>query len=174
MVSIGPYSQSNNFTHMFDFTDLQTNQTKKQSIGYCPNSLMSIIHKNPDFSKFKYLVKLANLENILDSSQANFTLFIPSDNQIKHIPDEIFINMDSSTARHIVKSSMLEKKIPSELLEASPASYFITKDPPNKLFVGNISGQTYICDNINVIQKDIITDNGIIHVIDKLIQPYII
>jgi len=171
MVSIGPNSQSYNFTHMFDIRDLRGCPKK---VTGCPNSLFNIINTNPDFTKFRYLVKLAKLETVLDNSQADFTLFIPSDAEIKKLGDSIFLNMDIAVARHIVKSSMLDYKITSDLLEDSTASYFITKDPPNRLFITNISGNTYINTDINIIKKDILATNGIIHVIDKLIYPTII
>ncbi len=49
MVSIGPYSQSMNFTHMFDVPDLRGHLHIKVA---CPNSLTSIVNKHPDFSIF--------------------------------------------------------------------------------------------------------------------------
>lgn len=171
MVSIGPNSQSYNFTHMFSIPDLRGHLPKQEE---CPNSLMSIISNHKDFSKFRYMVKLAKLEGILNDKQADFTLFIPSDRAISGLGDNVFINMDDATARHIIKTSMLDRKITSELLSDSPASYFITKDQPNRLFITNISGRTYINNDINIIHKDMLASNGIIHVIDKLIWPEII
>jgi uncharacterized surface protein with fasciclin (FAS1) repeats len=149
----------------------------------CSNSLMGIISKNPDFSKFKYIVELGKLEGILNDPQADFTLFIPSDRALRSLGslgslgsngDDVFVNMDYATARHIVKGSMLDRKIPKELIQDSPASYFITKDPPNRLFVRNISGRTYIGNEINVIHFDIQASNGIIHVVDKMIWTEVI
>lgn len=174
MVSIGPYSQSYNFTHMYDFGDLRSCKQSKSKSEYCPHSLMGIINSHPEFQKFNHMVIIAKLDHILNEPQANFTLFVPSDTSIDGLGNEIFLNMDDGTARHIVMSSMLDYKIPSEILESSPASYFITKDPPNRLFIGNISGKTFINDDINVIHKNILASNGIIHVIDKLIWPYMI
>lgn len=173
MVSIGPYSQSYNYTHMWDKGDLRPCPYKVKQ-EFCPHSLMGTINSHPDFTKFNYMVKLARLENILDSSQANFTLFVPSDQALQGINENIFSNMDDATARHIVKSSMLDYRYPSEIIENSPAIYYNTRDPPNRLFVSNISGRTYINNDINVIHKDLLTSNGIIHVIDKLIHPEII
>jgi uncharacterized surface protein with fasciclin (FAS1) repeats len=164
MVSIGPNSQSNNFTHMFDFVDLRGKKIKKVQDK---NSLMGIINENPEFSKFKYIVEKAMMTDILESMQTNLTLFIPSDSKIKYF----FDNMDVSFARHIIKTSMLNKKIPSELLEDSPFSFFNTNDPFNKLLISNINGETFINNNIKIIQKDIIATNGIIHIIDNLILP---
>jgi uncharacterized surface protein with fasciclin (FAS1) repeats len=171
MVSIGPNSQSFNMSHMWHIPDLR--RCKTQENEPLPNSLWSVIQSNPDFSKFKYMVELAKFESIFNDLQANFTLFIPSDQALIGINENIFINMDDSTARHIIKTSTLERKIPSEILEASPASYFITRSAPNKLFITNISNITYINNCINIIYKDWECSNGIIHVIDKLILPKI-
>jgi hypothetical protein len=171
MTSTGPYSQSNNFQHMFDLHDLRGCLPKK---GECSNSLLALINNHTDFTKFKYIVKLSKLDGILNNPQADFTLFVPSDDAIQGLGEEVFINMDDATARHIVKSSMLDRKIPEELLKDSPASYFLTKDPPNRLFISNISGRTCIENDINIIHFDMQAANGIIHVIDKLIWPTII
>lgn len=171
MVSIGPNSQSYNFTHMFDLVDLRGNTSKKHVYE---NSLMETLDKHPDFTKFCYIVKLAKMESILSDPQADFTLFVPSDIAINKLVKHSLVNMSSSVARHIVKTSMIDRKIPSELLEDSPATYFVTKDPPNRLFITNISGRTYINNDINIIHKDIILGNGIIHVIDKIIWPKIV
>jgi len=171
MTSIGPSTQSYNFTHMWDLGDLRGCPPK---VTGCPNTLFGIINNHPDFTKFKYMINLGMFEGILDNSQADFTLFVPSDRAIAGLGDGVFMNMDVSTARHIVKSSMLDRKISSDLLEDSPAAYFLTKDPPNRLFVSNISGKTYISNCIEVIHKDILATNGIIHVVDKLIWPTIV
>lgn len=171
MVSIGPDSQSYNFTHMFNIKDLRGPLPVKKE---CPNTLMDVIINTPEFSKFRFMVKLARLESILNGLQADFTLFIPSDNAIAHLGDEVFINMDDASARHIVMSLMLNRRITSDLLIDSPASFFLTRDPPNRLFISNISGKTYINNDTRIIKFDILTRNGVIHVIDNLIIPVII
>ena len=165
MVSTGPYSQSNNFTHMFDFVDLRGNSFPEKDDN---NSLMGVINNNPNFSKFKYIVERARMTETLRDQQSHFTLFIPPDNTISGLEIK---EMDISMARHIVRSAMIDRKITSELLEDSKASYFITRSKPNNLFINNINGITYINGDIQIIQKDIITGNGIIHVIDNIIMP---
>jgi uncharacterized surface protein with fasciclin (FAS1) repeats len=165
MVSTGPYFQSNNFTHMFDFVDLRGNSSCEEDNN---NSLMGVININPNFSKFKYIVERARMNTTLSDPQSDFTLFIPLDNFISRLEIE---GMDISMARNIVKSAMLDRKITSELLEDSNSSYFFTKSKSNNLFINNMNGITYINEDIRIIQKDIITDNGIIHVIDNIILP---
>ena len=163
-----PATQSYDFTHMWDMTDLRAPSTGKT---YCPNSMMQLISSNPDFRKFKYIVTLADMEDVLSASQADFTLFVPSDKSISHLGEGPFLNMDKGTARSIVTSSMLNRRITSDLLEDSPASYFVTNDPPNRLFVTNLSGVTKINNCFTVITKNIQATNGVIHVIDGLLWP---
>ena len=166
MVSIGPNSQPNNLTHMFDFVDSR-GPSRAKDVNV--NSLMGVINNTKDFSIFKCIVEKALLCDILGSYQANMTIFIPHNNAFS---DFELNNIDISLARHIVKALSLDRKIPSELLEDSAASYFVTKDSTNKLLVRNDEGIIFINDYAKVIHKDIITTNGIIHVVDKLIIPY--
>ena len=171
MTSSGPYTQSYNFTHMYNLGDYKGCLPKE---SFCENSLTGIINKHPDFTKFAYILKLANMEDIYNSSQANFTVFVPSDQALAHLGNDIFINMDNAFARHFIKASTLDRIITSELLSDSPASYFVTRSLQNKLFISNINDRIQINNNINVIHKDMKTDNGLIHVIDGLISLFVI
>jgi uncharacterized surface protein with fasciclin (FAS1) repeats len=168
----GPYSQSMNFIHMFDIQDLKGPYPKKASY---PNTLLNIIENHPDFKKFHFMVKTAQLEDIFNSEQADFTLFIPSDKFLELNDNEnVFVNMDILTARNIVRTSMLNNRISSEILEDSPNSWYYTVNKSNRLCITNVRNETYINGNIKVIYKDIVATNGIIHVIDNIIIPYII
>ena len=171
MTSQGPYTQSFNFTHMYNLGDLRSQSTKYKKITVCPNSLLDIIYNHPDFTKMKYMMEISGLESIYNNLQANFTIFVPSDKALSGIRDDIFLNMDRGTARGIIQSSTLNKKIPSELLTDSMACYFYSLYPPNRLYMNTIRGELYINNDIRVIGKDILATNGIIHVIDKLIDP---
>ena len=172
MTYCAPNSHSYNFTHMFDMPDLRGPLPK---IIAQPNTLLSIIDNHPDFTKFKFMVNRANLRDTLNSTQSEFTLFIPSDKALSmKINDDYFINMDILTARSIVRTSMLNRRISSEVIEDSPNAYYYTIDKANRLCISNISGQTYINGDIKVIYKDIMANNGIIQVIDGLIIPHIV
>lgn len=172
MVSIGPNSQVYNYTHAFDFTDLRGKLPQKVP---CENSLLDYITRNPDYSIFLYLVKISNQEAFLNNLQAQFTLFVPSNEYLqKKFNRNIFTNMDPGTAYSIVKSSLLKYRMSSEVLEDSPQAYFYTMSEENRLMITNISGKTYINGNIEIIKKDIVCKNGIIHITDGLFIPNII
>lgn len=171
MTYCGPYTQPQNFTHMFDMPDLRGPLPK---IIAQPNTLLRIIDDHPDFTKFKFMVDRACLRDTLNSKQSDFTLFIPSDKALSmKVSDNYFVNMDILTARTIVRTSMLNKRISSEVLEDSPCADYYTMSPGNRLAITNLSGKTYINGNIRIIYKDIVMNNGIIQVIDGLIIPYI-
>lgn len=168
MTSSGPYSESLNYRQMFDMTDLRGSLPEQKN---CETSITGLVQSNPDMQRFSYIMNLAQLGGIYNAPQADFTLFVPSDHAIKHIPESVFTNMDQSTARHLVQSSTLNRRITSDLLEQSPAATFYTMDKPNNLFISNISGQTYVNNDIKVLHKDIPAGNGLIHVIDGLLWP---
>ena len=121
------------------------------------------------------MIERANLQSFFNLSQADFTVFIPSDKELlKRINKNIFTNMDILTARSIVKTCILNDRISSEVLEDSPAAYYYTTDEANRLFITNINNETFLNNNVKIIKKDILLSNGIVHVIDGLIIPIII
>lgn len=171
MTSCGPDTQSFNFTHMFDFTDLREPIPSER---YSPDSITGRICDTPSFKKFRYILELSGMAGLYNSPQSNCTLFVPSDEYLKTVPESVFVGMDASQARHILKASTLNRKITHDLLNDSPASYFTTRSPANRMFVSNLNGVTYINNDIRLIHSDIEASNGIIHVIDGLISPLMV
>lgn len=183
MVSNAPNSSSYMNSHMYDFTDLRTpyrnvpcgvriNSNNYRKDCYCKNSIMDIIDKNPDFTRFRYIINLAQLNKIFDDIQANFTVFVPSDRALSVIPEGVFTNMDISVARQIVNASTLNYRMTYDLLSDSPFSYFTTMNDVQKLFITNIDSVTNINETVTLIYADIQATNGIIHVTDDIIWPY--
>ena len=170
MVSIGPYTESRNLTHTFDIPDLRGPLPKRT---FRADTLACVITSHPDFSMFRHMLSLAQLDNIFDSLQADMTVFIPSDQALQAKGISV-TSMDSGTARHVILTSILNRRITRDILEDNPASYFLTRSSHNRLFITNINDRTYINSDINVIHKDMMCSNGIIHVIDSLIIPVII
>ena len=167
MTANQPYSMSMNFQHMWDIPDLRG---KYPISTPCKGSLLDFISSHPDFKIFNFMVKRAQMEDIFNQKQANFTLFIPSDKALSLKDNEdVFTNMDILTAKTIVKASSLNNRIPSEILEDSPNSWYYTMSEQNRLCITNVSGQTYINGDIKILYKDILATNGIIHVTDNVI-----
>lgn len=171
MTSIGPYSEKTNLSYMYDKVDLRGPLPQKIDI---PGSLSWIISMTPNFSKFRYILRLAKLDDMLCDLNVNYTVFVPTDESLSDIPENVFLNMDLLTARSIIQASILKRKITSDILSDSPCSYFMTLNPYTRLFVTNVNGQTSIDNHINIIKSDIMANNGIIHATNGLIKPNII
>lgn len=169
MVSFAPTTQACLFNHMSSFVDYQSDVDPKMCIN--KGSIYDFIYNNPKFSKFRKIVDTANRMGFLNEDQANCTIFIPSDDNLRHIPQSYFDTMDDGLARQILASSTIPKKLASDLLTSSPVCYYYTKNPAMRMYVTNISSRTRINNCATVIKYDIWCNNGIIHLVDNLIEP---
>ena len=169
MVSYTPNTPYLNFSHMYDFIDYRSQ--KKPEICLTEGSLYYLIYNDKRFTKFRSIIDKAKLQGFFDSSQANLTLLIPTDEMISHIPDSFFQTMDIGFARNILDASSIPKKLKSDLLTSSPVCYYYTKNPLMRMYVTNINNITRINNCTSVVDFDIECNNGIIHIIDNLIVP---
>ena len=169
MVSYAPFTQSYLFNHMSFFMDYASENEPKK----CSNqgSIYDFINSNPNFSKFKQIVDTAKMDGFLNGEQATCTIFISSNNYLERLPQEFFDTMDDGLARQIIASSTIPKILAADLITSSPVSYFYTKNPKMRMYTTNISSRTRLNNCANIVQYDIWCTNGIIHLIDNLIQP---
>ena len=169
MVSFAPNTQSLLYNHMSFFTDYQSDVEPKMCLN--KGSIYDFISSNPKFSKFKKIVDTANRMGFLNDDQANCTVFIPSDDYLKHIPQNYFNTMDDGLAREILASSTIPKILASDLITSSPVAYYYTRNPKMRMYVTNINSRTKINNCATIVRYDIWCNNGIIHLIDNLIEP---
>jgi len=137
------------------------------------NNLQYVIDNTAEFSIFSCILQKSGID--LFDDEYNYTIFIPSNRFLSHLDLKC---IDKSVARQIVLSSTLEEKIPSELFLSTKFSYYSTLNPIQNLLVSTNCDKIFLNANspccIQVIQGDIISCNGIIHVTDGLITPYVI
>lgn len=171
MVSMGPYTEAYDMRHMYDFVDL-----RKKTPGKCTfndNTLLSIIHNTPDFSVFESLVDKAQVAGKLLQPQADYTLFIPSDAQLRRkYSDEYLKNIDKGTASQIVAFSTMNRKIDKNLIQSSPVCTLPTINRSNSLSISTVNGITMLQNNITVIHWNHLADNGLIHVTNDFLIPF--
>ena len=171
MVSLGPYNESTDFKHMYNFVDINNNIPKKKI--YPQNSIMDMIDKIPDFSIFKNIVTIAKLDDKLSDIQANFTIFIPSDEQIKTKYSSAFIkNIDYGLARQILNISIMKGELDKDLLQSSPTCILPTMDRSNSIRINTVNNISLLQKDIKIIHFNHKCNNGIIHVIDKILLPF--
>lgn len=164
MVSIRPYSESLNFTHQFNLHPAKVSKPKPR------NSLWGLLQINPEFSAFRRIVQTAKLDGKFDDPQTNLTIFVPSDSYLD-LPPGYLENMDMLTARKLVNFASLNRKISLQLIRAQPVIQLVTKLPANKLYITNLNCRTTLHGDTLLLYGDIEVDNGLIHVVDKIMVP---
>lgn len=172
MTSAGPYTQSFDFKHMYDFVDLRTTKCC-DDCTYKKNTLMGVIGDNSDFTIFTDIIEKARYVGQLSQLQSDYTIFVPSDYELrKRYSKEFIDNIDDGLAREILAFSMMNRKIDQSLLQSSPYSIFPTIDRSNSIRVCTINGVTKLPNYTTVIHWNHPADNGIVHVVDNFLIPY--
>lgn len=167
MTAIGPYSQALNYTFQTDI------RPSGKVILPPDNTIMGFLDKHSDFSLFRDIVYTAGLESTLSYRVIDTTLFVPMNKSFGDFSNakQFVKNMDTLTARMIVQFSMLNRKICSELLTASPHRYFITKLASEKLEVTNLNCKCILNQDVEITNFNICVDNGVIHIVNKPLIP---
>lgn len=166
MTSIVPASTPQLYSHLNPCVYKKKCTVEKDSIE-------NTIHTNENFSIFSCILKKSGV-NIFNDCY-NYTVFVPSNEYLQHFD---YNSIDRSTARQIVLSSTLKEIIPSEILMSSPISYHKTLNSVQNLIISTDDYNLFINANsskcIKVIKGDLEVCNGIIHVTNNIIIPYII
>lgn len=168
MVSLGPDTQSLNYTHMYSFKDLRSDRKKIQYM----NGVFEQLRKKPGFEKFITLAKRANHSGYLNRNSERVTLFAVPDVYLEHIPMKFFETVDLNRALNMIRTSIIPRSINKRLLISSPVSYIKTQKSDMPLYVTNISGKTLINECSMVREYEFINEEcNIVHVVDKLLEP---
>lgn len=168
MTSCAPDGQPLNFLHMSDFTDYR-GKPKKPCLT--KGSISDYIYKHNEYSLFRGIIEKANMVGLLDDIEANCTLFVPQDKDLKHTSKEWFNTMDDGLARQIVNASIVNRSIDKYLITSSPVSYFYTRNSQMRMYVTNINRKTQINNCMIITKYDIKLTNGLIHEINGIIVP---
>lgn len=171
------------YSHIEDHTHLHSATYNK-----CLN-LWDIVNK---YDKFKEIVIISGMANILNDPQANMTLFIPLDihvsfNTLKSCVDnnvtrKDIIDLDFYTARTIVNSLIIPSKVTTTMLMQSAVIEYYTRynnsltfttlECSSNIKLFNIKSKPPFNININnmskIIRPDMVASNGIAHTISSL------
>lgn len=170
MTSLIPSTQSQLMTYTYKKQDqyIQSADTVCRQIN-----IADIIDNHPDLTMFKHVLAKSNMTDMFKHTYYNkkYTLFVPNNNSLSHDKMNQLTRIDTADAIHIVNSSTIEHQIPRSLIENSRYTRYKTRNLHNNLYVSHLNGNIHINGVVNIIQSDIITSNGIIHIIDDLIYP---
>jgi len=135
-------------------------------------TIWDVIQNSPDHTTLEAVVGLAGLDGALDSPGA-FTVFAPTDAAFALVPQPI-IDALIADPSGILTFILTYHVVPSVALFTDLADgQVITTLSGVDVNVSIVNGSVFI-NHAQVIVADIVTDNGVVHVIDAVIAPGII
>ena len=135
-------------------------------------SIWDVIVGSPDHTTLEAVVGLAGLDGALDSP-GSFTVFAPTDAAFALVPQPI-IDALIADPSGLLTFILTYHVVPSEALSTDLADGMtITTLSGLDVTVSFINGSVFI-NHAQVTVADIVTDNGVVHVIDAVIAPGII
>lgn len=145
----------------------------KEVCRISPNTISGYINSHQGYKLFGWMIKLAEMELKMGNEQFDQTLFLVNDENLRQQfgNDEFFINMDKHKAIHILGAHLLNKKIHKRTLESQRLTKLFTKNQQTELMFLNNYGDITINNIARLIEADIKLQNGVIHIIDRLLLP---
>ena len=120
---------------------------------------------------FNTLVKAAEAANLIEmlKSPGSFTLFAPTDEAFANLPEGTLDSLlqDIPKLKKIVAYHVASGDVRSDdLVQINEAETF----EGSIVAIESADGKIKV-NNANVIKTDILTDNGVIHIIDAVLMP---
>ena len=152
------------------------------------NSIIGVISKTPELSKFHQLVKFTKMEETLDLS-SRITIFIPNNDAFNK---KIDLDLtDFLNAKNVIMSSITKGVYNREdLLKNITYKHYNTRKgkidfiilprtyhsyrPYNKLVINKSNDMLTVNSKVNIVKESIVTNNGIIHIVDGVLVPSVL
>jgi uncharacterized surface protein with fasciclin (FAS1) repeats len=133
-------------------------------------SVASYLEKDGNFSEWVAMLKEADLYNAM-TVRGNLTCFVPTDEAVAAYKQQLGREMSKEDVLYLVRyHTLFGYKLLSNALKngrlvdsTAAGNYLITRFSSD--------GSLYVNDVARVIERDVVTVNGIIHVLDRVIEP---
>ena len=144
--------------------------------GMTTHFITDVASSNPNFSDLVAALKRTGLDKALENGSASFTVFAPTNAAFATLLGELNVTSVSQIPvgvltkvllNHVISGSMTASQLKSgyySTLAAGPAKGY-TLSMYVDLTAKKING------GANITQTDVMADNGVIHVIDKVLLP---
>jgi uncharacterized surface protein with fasciclin (FAS1) repeats len=135
--------------------------------------MANIVETAVQAGSFKTLVAAVKAAGLVDtlSSKGPFTVFAPNDDAFARLPKGTVEGLldDKAKLTAVLTYHVVSGKVMSRDVKTGPVKTVQGQNAQIK--VSGIFSKTVMIDNAKVIKPDIVTDNGVIHVIDSVILP---
>ena len=122
---------------------------------------------------FSTLVTAVQAADLVDTLKGDgpFTVFAPTDEAFAKLPSGTVENLLKPENKEKLQAILLYHVVPGKVTAAEVVKLSSAKTASDKNLEIMVKGKSVMVNDAKVIQTDIMTSNGIIHVIDKVILP---
>ena len=138
--------------------------------GAFPGTVVDALIASPRFSDLVGAVVGADLAATLSDSNANYTVFAPSNDGFARLPDGLVGSLDKDTLGAVLKYHVLGSKVDAAAAIAADGMSVPTLLSDSDIFV-SVDGTVVLDGRSQVEYTDIMTSNGIIHILDSVLVP---
>ena len=123
------------------------------------------------FTTFLKAVSAVNLTSVLKTNQ-NLTLFAPTDAAFAALPagelDKLLLPENGPMLQKVLTYHLINAKVDSTKIKGAKGEVKSVEGSPLLL---DGSGAQPKVDDANILQSDVLTTNGVLHVVDKVLMP---
>lgn len=138
------------------------------------NNIVEIAQENGSFNTLLAAAKAAGLAGALADGD-NLTVFAPTDEAFAALPEGTVENLlkpeNKDQLIAVLTYHVVPRELTSDMLPGNTIHVKTIKGAGDKTLAVTKSGTGVTVDEANVVAADIRADNGIIHVIDKVMLP---
>lgn len=146
-------------------------------LGAASASAANVVETAKQAGTFNTLLAAAQAAGLADAlaTTQNITVFAPTDEAFAALPAGTVENLlkpeNKDQLAAILSYHVLPRKLASNQMLAGPFHVRTLKANPDRTLAITKGASGVTVDNAKVIKADIMTDNGIIHVIDAVMLP---
>jgi uncharacterized surface protein with fasciclin (FAS1) repeats len=134
------------------------------------STIVSAAAANPDFSTLVAAVKTAGLVDTL-SGTGPYTVFAPTNEAFAKLPAGTLESLTPEQLKsiltyHVIAGEVMAKDVKAGTVKTVNGEEITIAVNGDKVTITDAKGNT-----VNVTKTDIVTDNGVIHVIDGVLLP---
>ena len=152
---------------------LQTNSLQAQWSYTLQYALDSVMYNtvNPDPCCFLSGYALQNyFATELQDESTSYTVFVPNDAAVEDVQALMNLNQFDLLAFSDMQTALSYHIVPGTFLEEDLAEASLTTLEGQSLSI-SVSGSQLLVDGAQVIESNILADNGVIHIIDQCLAP---
>ena len=134
---------------------------------------MDIVDTAVSAKSFNTLVAALKAADLVDTLKGPgpYTVFAPTDDAFAKLPAGTVENLLKPENKGKLQAILTYHVVPGKVMSSDAAMLSSAKTVNGQSFKISKSGGNLMVDNARVTQADIMTSNGVIHVIDEVIMP---